>query len=150
MYAQRYWHEREFHSIEKIKAIVEPTGRSIGEHVARVGALANPAVTSAIIGASRPDQLDETLATIDMPLDPEIKSQLDDAPRIHCPDINAPVRRQQHRARRETREQAFVTQNGHDPLPFAQHGEHDEQENYRPRHACASISTAPIECKALK
>jgi 1-deoxyxylulose-5-phosphate synthase len=78
MYAQRYWHEREFHSIEKIKEIVEPTGRSmLSTSLAWV--LANPAVTSAIIGASRPDQLDETLKTIDTPLDPEIKSKLDDA-----------------------------------------------------------------------
>ncbi|WP_277186343.1 aldo/keto reductase [Caballeronia sp. BR00000012568055] len=78
MYAQRYWHEREFHTIEKIKEIVEPTGRSmLSTSLAWV--LANPAVTSAIIGASRPDQLDETLATIDTPLDPEIKSKLDDA-----------------------------------------------------------------------
>jgi 1-deoxyxylulose-5-phosphate synthase len=78
LYSQRYWHEREFHTIEKIKEIVEPTGRSmLSTSLAWV--LANPAVTSAIIGASRPDQLDETLATIDTPLDPEIKSKLDDA-----------------------------------------------------------------------
>ena len=41
--------------------------------------LANPAVTSAIIGASRPDQLNETLAAVDQPIDPEIKTKLDEA-----------------------------------------------------------------------
>jgi aryl-alcohol dehydrogenase-like predicted oxidoreductase len=41
--------------------------------------LANPAVSSAIIGASRPEQLDETLAAVDQPIDPDIKAKLDEA-----------------------------------------------------------------------
>ncbi len=44
-----------------------------------MGAGEYPAVTSAIIGASRPDQLTETLAAVDQPIDPEIKAKLDDA-----------------------------------------------------------------------
>jgi 1-deoxyxylulose-5-phosphate synthase len=78
MYTQRYWHEREFHSIEQVKEIVAPTGRSLAS-TALAWVLANPAVTSAIIGASRPDQLDETLATVDQPIDPDIKTKLDEA-----------------------------------------------------------------------
>jgi 1-deoxyxylulose-5-phosphate synthase len=78
LYAQRYWHEREFDTIGKIKEIVEPTGRSMTS-TALAWVLANPVVTSAIIGASRPDQLTETLATVDQPLDPEVKAKLDDA-----------------------------------------------------------------------
>ena len=38
MYTQRYWHEREFHTIEQINEIVAPTGRVAREHGARVGA----------------------------------------------------------------------------------------------------------------
>jgi 1-deoxyxylulose-5-phosphate synthase len=41
--------------------------------------LANPAITSAIIGASRPDQLTDTLAAIDLQLETELKAKLDDA-----------------------------------------------------------------------
>jgi aryl-alcohol dehydrogenase-like predicted oxidoreductase len=77
MYQQRYWHEREFETIEKLKQIVGATGESLAKtSVAWV--LANPAVTSAIIGASRPDQLSDTLAAVDLALDAELKAQLDD------------------------------------------------------------------------
>lgn len=78
MYTQRYWHEREFHTIETINEIVAPTGRSLAS-TALAWVLANPAVTSAIIGASRPEQLTETLAAVDKPLDPDIKAKLDEA-----------------------------------------------------------------------
>ncbi|WP_244815997.1 aldo/keto reductase [Caballeronia sp. Lep1P3] len=77
MYQARYWHEREFQTIEKLKEAVAPTGRSLAS-TSLAWVLANPAVTSAIIGASRPEQLDDTLAAADQPLDPEIKAKLDD------------------------------------------------------------------------
>lgn len=78
MYQQRYWHEREFETIEKLKQIAAETGESLTKtSVAWV--LANPAVTSAIIGASRPDQLTDTLAAIDLTLDAGLKAKLDDA-----------------------------------------------------------------------
>jgi aryl-alcohol dehydrogenase-like predicted oxidoreductase len=41
--------------------------------------LANPLITSAIIGASRPDQLVDTLASVDLKLDAELKARLDNA-----------------------------------------------------------------------
>jgi aryl-alcohol dehydrogenase-like predicted oxidoreductase len=41
--------------------------------------LANPTITSAIIGASRVEQLNDSLAAVDLVLDPEIKKQLDEA-----------------------------------------------------------------------
>ena len=40
--------------------------------------LANPAVTSPIIGASRPEQLDDTLKAVETPLSAELKQRLDD------------------------------------------------------------------------
>jgi aryl-alcohol dehydrogenase-like predicted oxidoreductase len=40
--------------------------------------LANPAVTSPIIGASRPDQLDASLGALGYALDSDLKSRLDD------------------------------------------------------------------------
>lgn len=77
MYQQRYWHEREFQSIAKLKEVMTQGGKPMTTtSVAWV--LANPLVTSAIIGASRPEQLDDTLAAADFVLEPALKSQLDD------------------------------------------------------------------------
>lgn len=77
MYQQRYWHEREFQSIERLKALLNEAGKPITTtSVAWV--LANPVITSAIIGASRPEQLDDTLAAADFVLDESLKIQLDE------------------------------------------------------------------------
>ncbi|KXU84852.1 alcohol dehydrogenase [Paraburkholderia monticola] len=78
IYQERYWHEREFDTIEKLKAIVAPTGESLAK-VSLAWVLANPLITSAIIGASRAEQLSDTLAAAEFKLDDEIKVQLDDA-----------------------------------------------------------------------
>jgi aryl-alcohol dehydrogenase-like predicted oxidoreductase len=40
--------------------------------------LANPVVTSVILGASRPEQLDDTLSALDVTLDPALKLKLDE------------------------------------------------------------------------
>ena len=40
--------------------------------------LANPAITSVILGASRTEQLTDTLAAADYRLDSELKAKLDD------------------------------------------------------------------------
>ena len=40
--------------------------------------LANPAITAPISGASRPDQLQATLAAVDLKLAPELKQELDE------------------------------------------------------------------------
>lgn len=77
MYQKRYWHEREFQSIARLKNVITQAGMPMTTtSVAWV--LANPLVTSVIIGASRPDQLDATLAATDEVLDAELKAQLDD------------------------------------------------------------------------
>ncbi|SQF98720.1 aldo/keto reductase [Paucimonas lemoignei] len=77
MYQQRYWHEREFQSIEQLKNVVSDAGLNMTTtSVAWV--LANPQITSAIIGASRPEQLDDTLAAADVTLEEGLKSRLDE------------------------------------------------------------------------
>ncbi|HEY3598028.1 MAG TPA: aldo/keto reductase [Paraburkholderia sp.] len=78
MYQERYWHEREFETIDKLRKIAEKTGEPLAK-ISLAWVLANPVVTSAIIGASRPDQLDDTLAAVNFTLDTEMKAQLDDA-----------------------------------------------------------------------
>ncbi|WP_321813206.1 MULTISPECIES: aldo/keto reductase [unclassified Paraburkholderia] len=78
MYQDRYWHEREFETIEQLRGIAEGAGQSLTTaSVAWV--LANPLVTSALIGASRPEQLDASIAAAVLELDPELKKKLDEA-----------------------------------------------------------------------
>ncbi|WP_322050705.1 aldo/keto reductase [Paraburkholderia bannensis] len=78
MYQDRYWHQREFESVEQLRSIAEQAGQSLTTaSVAWV--LANPLVTSALIGASRPEQLDASIAAAGLELDPELKAKLDEA-----------------------------------------------------------------------
>jgi aryl-alcohol dehydrogenase-like predicted oxidoreductase len=77
MYQERYWHEREFDTVEAFeKATREANVAPVTAAVAWV--LANPVVTSAIIGASRPEQLNDSLAAADLRLDPAFKVKLDE------------------------------------------------------------------------
>ena len=76
-YQERYWHEKQFETVGKLSEAVAHAGVSLTTaSVAWV--LANPTITSAILGASRPEQLDATLAAADMTLDPALKARLDD------------------------------------------------------------------------
>jgi aryl-alcohol dehydrogenase-like predicted oxidoreductase len=77
-YQERYWHEGEFATVEKLKAIAAESGISLTK-LAVAWVTANPAITAPIIGASRADQLTDTLAAIDLTLDPALKVKLDDA-----------------------------------------------------------------------
>jgi aryl-alcohol dehydrogenase (NADP+) len=43
--------------------------------------LAQPAVTAPILGASRPDQLDDTLAAVDVKLDDDLLHEVDELTR---------------------------------------------------------------------
>jgi len=77
MYQQRYWHEREFRTIEQIRGVVAEAGLPLIA-VAIAWVLAHPAITSAIIGASRPEQLKDSLAGATLNLDPSLKTKLDE------------------------------------------------------------------------
>lgn len=77
MYQTRYWHEREFETIESIRAVAKDAGMSMTT-LAVAWVLANPAITAPIIGASKPEQLADNLAAVAAPLPPELKKQLDE------------------------------------------------------------------------
>ena len=77
VYQSRYWHDREFDTIDALRPIADDAGMSMTT-LAVAWVLANPAVTSAIVGASRPDQLKENIAATDAPLDPSLKKRLDE------------------------------------------------------------------------
>ena len=79
-YQDRYWHEREFATVEALRPIAREAGMSLAA-LAVAWVLANPVVTSPIIGASRPEQLDEPLAALDKPLDGALLAHLDDLTR---------------------------------------------------------------------
>ena len=77
MYAERYWHDREFDTVDALRKLADQAGVSLVT-LAVAWVLANKAITAPIIGASRPGQLDPSLAAVDYDLDPELKRQLDD------------------------------------------------------------------------
>jgi len=75
-YQERYWNDRMFESLEQIREIAEETGVSMAT-LAVQWVLANPVITSPIIGASRPEQLADAVAAVSAPLDAGVKSRLD-------------------------------------------------------------------------
>jgi aryl-alcohol dehydrogenase (NADP+) len=77
MYQARYWHDREFDTIDAIRPLADKAGVSMTT-LAVQWVLAKPAITSAIIGASRPDQLGDNVAAVAEPLDADLEAELDD------------------------------------------------------------------------
>lgn len=77
MYQERYWHERMFDTVEDLRKLADQAGVSLVT-LSVAWVLANPAVTAPIIGASRPEQLDASLAAASYALDPGLKQHLDD------------------------------------------------------------------------
>jgi aryl-alcohol dehydrogenase-like predicted oxidoreductase len=77
LYQARYWHEREFESVGKVQEIAEQQKIPITT-LSVAWVLANPAVTSVILGASRLEQLTDTLAAADYKLDSAVKTKLDE------------------------------------------------------------------------
>lgn len=76
-YKDLYWHDQQFDVVEGLSKLADEAGVS-PTTLAVAWVLANPAVTSAIVGASRPDHLDDSLAAAGFPMDPALKSRLDE------------------------------------------------------------------------
>jgi aryl-alcohol dehydrogenase-like predicted oxidoreductase len=76
-YQERYWHDREFDTVEAIRKLAGEAGADLVT-LAVAWVLANPVVTAPIIGASRPDQLGASLAATEFALDEELKRRLDE------------------------------------------------------------------------
>lgn len=75
-YQDRYWHTDMFDTIEQLRPVAHEAGLTLTQ-LAVAWVLANPTITSPILGASRPEQLVETIEAIHHPLDAELKSRLD-------------------------------------------------------------------------
>jgi 1-deoxyxylulose-5-phosphate synthase len=67
LYRERYWHEAQLEAVRALREALEPRGKALTT-VAVAWVLAQPGVTCAIVGASRPEQLDESLAAVDLAL----------------------------------------------------------------------------------
>ena len=78
IYRHRYWQEAQFRVVERLAKECEARGQALVS-VAVAWVLAQPGVTSAIIGASRPEQLAASLAGAALELDPELRRLCDDA-----------------------------------------------------------------------
>jgi aryl-alcohol dehydrogenase (NADP+) len=77
VYQQRYWHEREFATVEALKGVAAEAGMSMTT-MAVSWVLANKAITAPIIGASRPEQLADNLKAAETPIAADLKAKLDD------------------------------------------------------------------------
>jgi aryl-alcohol dehydrogenase-like predicted oxidoreductase len=70
LYRERYWQRAQFEAVEHLRRFFQPRGKSLVQ-VAVAWVLAQPGITSAIVGASRPEQLDESLQSTTLQLDGE-------------------------------------------------------------------------------
>jgi aryl-alcohol dehydrogenase (NADP+) len=77
IYQDRYWHENVFDSVDDLVKLASDAGMPLPT-LAVAWVLRQPAVTSPIVGASRPEQLDATVAAVDAQLDDDLVARLDE------------------------------------------------------------------------
>lgn len=75
-YTDRYWRERELDAIESLANLAKESGTELAT-LAVAWVLANPVITAAIIGASKPEQLSASVAAAEFRIDPSLKAKLD-------------------------------------------------------------------------
>ena len=76
-YQERYWHDREFVTLEALRPLAQQAGMTLAS-LAIAWVLANPAITSPIVGATRPEQLDDAIRATEKSLDSALKARLDE------------------------------------------------------------------------
>jgi aryl-alcohol dehydrogenase-like predicted oxidoreductase len=76
-YQDRYWNERAFATVESLQRLALEAGTPLTT-LAVAWTLANPAITAPLLGASRPEQLDDSIAAASYRLDPALKQKLDE------------------------------------------------------------------------
>jgi aryl-alcohol dehydrogenase-like predicted oxidoreductase len=77
MYQTRYWNDRAFATVDALRPLAAEAGMSLVT-LAVAWVAAHPAVTAPIIGASRPEQLADSIAATRVRLDDDLKVRLDD------------------------------------------------------------------------
>jgi 1-deoxyxylulose-5-phosphate synthase len=76
-YQDRYWNDRGFATVQSLERLAAEAGAPLTT-LAVAWTLANPAITAPLLGASRPEQLDDSLAAATYRLDPALKQKLDE------------------------------------------------------------------------
>ncbi len=85
IYKTRYWQDDKLEVVDRMRPLAERAGIPMGQ-MAIAWVLSNPAVTSAICGASRADQLELAAAAADTKLDDDLLTQLDELTRHYRQD----------------------------------------------------------------
>jgi aryl-alcohol dehydrogenase-like predicted oxidoreductase len=68
LYRERYWQQAQLEAVQELEKALKPRNRSLVQ-TAVAWVLAQPGITSAIVGASKPEQLDESLAAVKLKLE---------------------------------------------------------------------------------
>jgi aryl-alcohol dehydrogenase-like predicted oxidoreductase len=76
-YQERYWQLAEFAAVDALRPVAAEAGMSLVT-LAVAWMLAQPAVTSPIIGVSRPEHLDDNVAALEVVLDADLLARLDE------------------------------------------------------------------------
>jgi len=77
MYQDRYWNERSFGTVSELQKLADEAGVLLAT-LSVAWVMANPRITAPLLGASRPEQLDATLAAASYVIDPALKQRLDE------------------------------------------------------------------------
>jgi aryl-alcohol dehydrogenase-like predicted oxidoreductase len=77
-FQNRYWQDALFDAVDTLRPVAEGRGVALAS-AAVAWAISQPGVTSAIVGASRPEQLDASLAAVDLELDVGLRAACDAA-----------------------------------------------------------------------
>jgi aryl-alcohol dehydrogenase (NADP+) len=77
IYQDRYWHDNVFDTVDALVKLASDAGMPLPT-LAVAWTLQNPAITAPIVGASRPDQLDATIAAVDTKLDADLVARLNE------------------------------------------------------------------------
>ena len=77
LYRQRYWQTAQLEAVQALAKVIKPDHSLTQVAVAWV--LAQPGITSAIVGASKVEHLNESLKSVDMTLDPNERQACDAA-----------------------------------------------------------------------
>jgi aryl-alcohol dehydrogenase-like predicted oxidoreductase len=68
LYRERYWQQAQLEAVQRLQQYFQPRGKGLIQ-VAIAWVIAQPGITSAIVGASKPDQLDASLGAVKLTLD---------------------------------------------------------------------------------
>ena len=76
-YQDRYWHDNVFDTVDELVKIASDAGIPLPT-LAVAWTLRHPAITAPIVGASRPEQLEATIAAVDTTLDQDLVDRLNE------------------------------------------------------------------------